>query len=130
MSELSALVDSIIADGKVDESEVGQLRTLLLADGKIDRSEADALFKINDAVSGAANDPSWTAFFGEAIAAHVLEDDTTPGVVSDEEGSYLKERINKDGTVDAAERALLTVLKSKAQGAVPTDLQFLFDTYL
>ena len=130
MSDLNALKSSIISDGSVDAGEVDKLRTALLADGTIDRSEADLLFEINDAVSGASNDPSWPAFFSEALASHVLEDAGTPGVVSPDEAAYLKGRIHKDGNVDAAERALLQTLKNKAQAPVPDELTFLFDTYL
>src|SRR5262245_58684265 len=130
MSELNDLETSIIADGKVDEAEVGKLRAVLLSDGKIDRVEAELLFRINDAVSTADNDPSWPAFFSESISAHVLEDDATPGVVSDEEAQYLNEKINKTGSVDAAERALLTVLKTKAKQPIPAALQSMFDSYL
>ena len=130
MADLETLKAAILADGKVDAKEVAELQTVLLADGIIDREEADFLFTINDAVSSADNDPSWAVLFSKLIAAHVLEDDTTPGVISEEEAVYLKERIDKDGTVDAAERALLGELKRKAQGQVPASLQGLFDTYL
>jgi hypothetical protein len=130
MSDLKALETQIIEDGKVDADEVQSLRKLVLSDGKIDREEADTLFRINDKVSSGDNDPSWGQFFSEAIAQYVLEDDATPNVVSEEEASYLKGNIDKDGTVDAAERALLTLLKTKAQQPVPSSLQSLFDTYL
>jgi hypothetical protein len=130
MSDLKALEDSIIADGKVDAEEVNSLRKVLLADGKIDRQEADTLFRINDAVTNGDNDPSWSDFFAEALSDHVLKDEATPGVVSDEEASYLKSRIDTDGSVDAAERALISTLKDKAQQPIPADLQGLIDTYL
>lgn len=130
MSELIALKSSIIADGRVDEEEVGKLRQVLLADGIIDRDEADLLFEINDAVSTADNDPSWAVFFSEALASHVLNDLDSPGVISDEEALYLKDRIYKNSSVDSAERMLLETLRSKAQGPVPSHLTLLFDTYL
>ena len=64
---MQKLVQDIIADGIVDATEVAQLRAEFLADGVIDREEADALFAINDAVSGNDNDPSYEDFFVEAI---------------------------------------------------------------
>jgi hypothetical protein len=130
MSDLNELKTSIIADGTVDAGEVDQLRTALLADGTIDRDEANALFEINDAVSGNENDPSWPQFFAEAVSSHVLEDKDSPGVVSEEEAKYVKGRIEKNGSVDAAERALLQTLKDKAQQPVPAELTVLFDQYL
>jgi len=130
MSELNELKSSIISDGHVDDTEVEKLRATLLADGTIDRDEADLLFDINDAVSGADNAPSWPVFFSEALTAHVLDDATSPGVVSQGEAVYLKERIHRDGTVDAAERLFLETLRTRAQTPVPPELSFLFDTYL
>lgn len=129
-ADLKELETVVTADGRVDANEVATIRAAFLADGKIDRAEADALFRINDAVTNADNDPSWPVLFSELVAAHVLEDDTSPGVVSDEEAQYLAERISGDGSVDAAERALLGLLKSKAQAPVPAALQQLIDTYL
>lgn len=129
-ADIKELETAVTADGKVDADEVATIRAAFLADGKIDRAEADALFRINDAVTNADNDPSWATLFSELVAAHVLEDDATPGVVSEEEAAYLSERISGDGNVDAAERALLTLLKSKAQQPVPSALQELIDTYL
>ena len=130
MSDLNAIETEIVKDGKVDAQEVENLRKVLLADGKIDRSEADTLFRINDAVTNGDNDPSWATFFSEALAQYVLEDDASPNVVSDEEAKYLRDHIDRDGSVDAAERALITALKTKAQQPVPSDLQHLIDTYL
>jgi len=130
MSDLNELKTSIISDGRVDDSEVDKLRTILRADGTIDRDEADLLFDINDAVSGASNASSWPVFFSEALTSHVLEDATSPGVVRADEALYLKDRIHKDGQVDAAERLLLETLRTKAQAPVPAELTFLFDTYL
>jgi hypothetical protein len=130
MPELNELKTSILSDGHVDETEVTQLRATLLADGNIDRNEADLLFDINDAVSGANNAASWPVFFSEALTSHLLDDATSPGVVSPDEALYLKGRIHKDGKVDAAERLLLETLRTKAQTPVPPELTFLFDLYL
>lgn len=130
MPDLKELETAVTADGKIDATEVANIRAALLADGKIDRDEADTLFRINDTVTNADNDPSWAQLFSELIAAHVLEDEASPGVVSEEEAAYLKEKISADGAVDAAERTLLGVLKAKAQDPVPAALQELFDHHL
>jgi len=115
MSEdLSILVKNIIEDGKVNEREVATLRERLYADGKIDREEADAMFEINDRVSGADNHPSWKKLFVGAITRHVLEDETSPGVVDDDEAKYLMEKMSADGKVDDVELETLVSITQKA----------------
>ena len=83
---LSELKTQVLEDGIIDAEEVAQLKERLYADGIIDREEAEFLFELNDAVSGKANDPSWQTLFVEAIAAHVLEDEESPGESSDDRG--------------------------------------------
>jgi uncharacterized tellurite resistance protein B-like protein len=115
MSKFHELKTSILADGVIDESEVKQLREVLYADGKIDREEAELLFELNDAVSGKANDDSWEALFVEAITSHLLEDETSPGEIDEDEAKWLLAKIQGDGQLDKTERALLLNLKDKAK---------------
>ena len=128
MSELKKLVTDIIADGVVDAAEVVQLETLLLADGVIDREEADALFEINDAVSGNANDASYDDFFVKAIASHILEDEETPGVIDIAEGDWLASKIEGDGTIDALEQRLLIHLETESQSIESVRLNDLIES--
>ena len=60
-------------DGVISAAEVERLRRLMFAPtgpGRmaISREEAEALFDLNDATRGAANDSSWTDFFMRAVA--------------------------------------------------------------
>ena len=114
MNNLSELKTSILADGVIDEAEVKQLRELLYADGKIDKEEAEFLFELNDAVSGEDNHSSWETFFIEAITSFLLEDETSPGEIDDEEAKWLLAKIQGDGQIDGIEKALLDNLKKKA----------------
>jgi uncharacterized membrane protein YebE (DUF533 family) len=110
---LKDLVNDIIEDGVVDAVEVATLRTELYADGVIDREEADALFEINDAVSGNDNDPTWNTFFVEAISDHLLNDDVSPGEVDDDEAAWLISAVEGDGQVDGVERTLLEAIRGR-----------------
>ncbi len=112
---LSELKKSILADGVIDATEVKQLREVLYADGKIDKEEAEFLFDLNDAVSGKDNDASWETLFIDAITSFLLEDETSPGEIDDEEAQWLLAKIQGDGEVDGIERALLENLKAKAK---------------
>lgn len=111
---MQELVNDVIADGVVDAAEVLELREKFYADGVIDQDEADAMFAINDAVTGNDNDPTYEGLFVEVLSDFVLKDEETPGVVDAEEGAYLVSKIEGDGEVDAAEKALLLNIEANA----------------
>ena len=115
MSTLNDLKVSILADGVIDEQEVKQLREVLYADGVIDKEEAEFLFELNDAVSGKENHASWATLFIDAITSFLLEDETSPGVVDEDEAAWLLSKILGDGKLDELEAALLKNLKIKAK---------------
>ena len=115
MSNLKELKKSILADGVIDEQEVKQLREVLYADGIIDKEEAEFLFELNDAVSGKDNHASWATLFVDAITSFLLEDETSPGEVDEEEAKWLIAKIQGDGKLDKIESALLQNLKAKAK---------------
>lgn len=114
---LASLKAAILDDGIIDDDEVANLRGRLYADGVIDREEADFLFDLNDAVTGKDNAASWGELFVEAIAAHVLEDDVSPGEIDEDEGAWLVGKIQGDGQIDALERRLLEVVLDKSTSA-------------
>lgn len=128
MNKLQELTDAIIADGVVDAAEVAQLRTEFLADGVIDREEADALFAINDAVSGNDNHESYDKFFIEAISSHVLEDEDTPGVIDADEGDWLASKIEGDGQIDGLEEMLLIHLDKESNAIESVRLNDLIES--
>lgn len=116
MSDMYAdLKKSLLADGQIDAAEVASLRAQLFADGVIDRAEADLVFELNDATSGAMNDPSWQVLFVDVISTYLLADEQSPGVVDDEEAAWLLAHIEKDGEYDDNEKALVRNLKAKAK---------------
>ncbi|CAN5311704.1 hypothetical protein BH10PSE19_BH10PSE19_21070 [soil metagenome] len=124
MKSLEVLKKEILADGVIDAAEVNEIKTAIYADGKIDKEEADFLFELNDAVSGKANDASWTTLFVEAIASFVLDDDSSAGEIDADEAAYLIGQIQGDGAIDATEKALLVHLKNKL-GSLPASLDAL-----
>ena len=117
MAKFDELKKKILEDGIIDAEEVELLRKELYADGIIDQEEADFLFALNDATSGADNDPSWQALFAEALSDYVLKDEISPGVIDEDEATYLKSKVEADGVVDANELALLVNIAATGQGA-------------
>ena len=115
MKTLDELEKELLADGIIDASEVKELEKVLYADGVIDKEEADFLFELNNAVSGKDNAPEWKAFFVKAITSFVLEDETSPGEIDDDEAKYLYDQIKGDGQIDDIEKALLENIKAKSK---------------
>lgn len=115
MANLEELRKELLADGIIDAAEVQTIKEVIYEDGKIDKEEADFLFEINDAVSGKENAPEWKTLFVDAITSYLLEDETSPGEIDDDEAKELYEQIKGDGQVDDTERALLENLKAKSK---------------
>lgn len=115
MATLEELKKDLLADGVIDAAEVAQLKKILYADGVIDKEEADFLFELNDAVSGKDNAPEWESFFTQAICDFLLKDETSPGEIDSEEEAWLIAKVNNDGQVDEAEKALLRAIKAQAK---------------
>ena len=109
----------ILEDGVIDAAEVKTIKSIIYGAGgaggsKVDKKEAEWLFELNDAVSGKANHESWKALMVEAISKYVLEDETSPNIVDDEEAEWLVAKIMKDGNLDEVEQAIVANIKSKA----------------
>jgi len=122
---LDSVKTAVIADGIVDADEVEMMKKLIYGPGgaggsAVDRAEADMLFDINNATTdNEGHDPSWRAFFVEALSKHVLEDETSPGTIDDDEAKYLIDKIGEDGKVDAHELALFVNICATATGESP-----------
>lgn len=112
---LNDLAKDILEDGIIDAEEVDKIKQRIYADGIIDREEADFLFELNNGASGKENHPSWKELFVEALSDHVLKDEQSPGVVDEDEASYLVEKIKGDGLVDDIELALLVNITATAR---------------
>ncbi|MDQ0394076.1 hypothetical protein [Labrys monachus] len=85
----------------------------------ISRPEAEILFDMAEACTG-ANDPAWDGLFAEAIQAHLFAANrpnrtnglalTTPVTLAERDSAWLQRRIQHDGRVSRAERALLALV--------------------
>lgn len=131
---LDSVKTAVIADGIVDDDEIDMLRKVIYGLGgtggsDVDRAEADMLFDMNDATTtNEGHAASWKGFFVEAIAKHVLEDESSPNEIDEEEGDWLISRIEEDGTYDANEKALLTHIKENAK-AISGKFKFKIDMF-
>jgi len=118
-SKLEKMKKAILADGIIDAAEVLEIKKAIYEDGKIDEEEANFLFELNDAVSGKNNHASWKTLMVEAITQHVLDDEASPNEIDDTEAKWLIAKIEKDGTYDDIEKAILLNIKKKATKISP-----------
>ena len=113
--KLSEMVTAITGAGTVSAKDAAVLREVIYADGVIDKEEAEALFTINDAVSGKDNDAGWKKLFVAAVTKFVLADEVSPGEVDDDEAAYLIQKMEGDGQIDDVELATLVNITKKAK---------------
>jgi len=131
---LDSAKERIIADGIVDAAEVAMMRRIIFgAAGSggsgVDRAEANFLVEINNATTDSTeHDKSWGPFFAECVGKSVLEDETSPGVIDDEEAAWLKASFEGDGIYDAQEKLALAYIRDNAaDGGIPANIQLLID---
>jgi uncharacterized tellurite resistance protein B-like protein len=112
-------INAILADGKIDDTEVKVLKKELYADGKIDRDEVDFLVELrNSAQKKAKGQPlvaSFEKLFFDAVESNVLAD----GVIDAAEAKWLQALIFADKKVDDNEKKFLTKLKKGAKKTSP-----------
>jgi len=119
--DLLDIAHQILEDHHISVDEVEMMRASVVADGAIDQEEAEMLFAINDAISdGGSKCREYDQFFMEAIAAFLLADEISWGVMDDTEWDWLKAMIGEDEDLGELEVKLLAHL-AKVSTSVPVD---------
>jgi hypothetical protein len=112
------IVDHLAAQGHVDVEAVDALDRFFRKDTVISQDEADLLFQINDRVRlSEGNCESWSKLFADSITRFVVFDMNTPGELSTEESSWLRNQLGNITSGDQlsdAERHLLNEIKRHA----------------
>ncbi|MBI4121223.1 MAG: hypothetical protein HY457_03140 [Parcubacteria group bacterium] len=113
-----AVAAMVLADGVVDAAEVTALRQYIYADGKISADEFWLVTLINnhiDATPDAGHDTTGFAqLYVDVTTAYVLEDETTPGEVSETEAETLMQAWDANSDFGANERAAATQIVRRA----------------
>ena len=104
---------ALLADGEIDEREVGILRKEFFADKRIDRAELDFLLEAKKKARKVV--PAFDKLLFEAVRTALLAD----GKITAEETTWLRSWIMADGKVDDAEKKLLKELKLLADHVCP-----------
>lgn len=124
MSGLKSIqVEEIIARGSIKDSDVLAFRKIFYEDGVTSAVEADVLFKLNDACK--VSDPSWAAFFIEAITDFIVFQAQPQGYVTADNAHWFIDRVSLDGRVDSkTELELVVNVLDKARWAPVSLIKF------
>ena len=111
-----------LADGRIDDEEVGILKKELWADGKIDKEEVKFLIDLRNTAQKRASarkeelPASFERLFFQAIEENVMAD----GKIDASEARWLKTMLFADGKIDANEKKFLTRIKKAAKSTSPS----------
>lgn len=120
---------AILADGRIDETEVKILRKELYADGKIEKDEVKFLIELRNVAQKKARakkrnlTPVFERLFFKAIEDNVLKD----GRIDAAEARWLESMLFADGKIDSNEKKFLMSLKKKAKDKVHDSFNRLYE---
>ena len=118
--DLDSLKTKAAETGRISDEEARAIMSTVYGDGVISRDEAEAMFALNDTLSGANR--FWDERFCEAIKDFLLTVEAPVGWITKEESDWLKAMISKDGRIGlATELDLLLNVLRYAEGA-PAEL--------
>ena len=113
MYNLEQIKQTIIANGSITSSDIPDLRKIVYKDGRVSREEADFLFDLRKEILNFGNLKEWDYFFIQAICDHLLEE--SHDTITDNDASWLIDKIGEDKYIDHIEQELLCKLSSKVQ---------------
>ncbi len=104
----------IFANGKIDENDVKLLREALLNGQPMTREKGNFLFDIKDNTLRSNQCDAFKELFVEAITMLLLDDEHSPGEISEEEAKWLRAKIRFKGFTDKTDDMLINNLKRKS----------------
>ena len=113
-TDFQELRKKIFANGKIDENDVALLREALIAGQTMTRDKGNFLFDIKDNTSRSNQCDAFKTLFVEAITMLLLDDENSPGEISEEEAKWLRAKIRIKGYTDKTDDMLINNLKRKS----------------
>jgi uncharacterized tellurite resistance protein B-like protein len=112
-------IAALLADGKIDDTEVKVIKKELYADGKIDKKEVEFLIELRNAAQkkakGGTLSPAFENLFFKAVQDNVLDN----GIISTKEAGWLRKMLYADKRIDENEKKFLKKLKGAAHKTSP-----------
>ena len=124
MSGFGALhVEDILSRGSIRDADIARFRRVLYEDGVISAQEADILFRLNSEC--AVKDPAWADLFVDGITDYLVFQELPQGYLTASNGSWLIDRVSKDGLVESrTELELIVNVLDKARWAPVSLVKF------
>jgi len=113
MQDFRPIEHDVMANDRVDGSELDVVGRQLYAAGKIDRQRADFLVELHKRVQHFTS--AFEHFIYQAIKKYILAD----GRIDAEEAAWLRQMLFADGKIDDQERKLLHELAGEAKQVSP-----------
>ena len=114
-------------DGQVTVEELLEMRREGWGDGIITREEAEAIFTVNNVLTGTHEE--WVDFFVEAITEYVLNGTEPKRQCDDQEAKWLIDQVQHDGKVESmAELELLVRVIERAENVPDALKDFVLET--
>lgn len=116
MQTLNELKKQLIADGVLSDSDIARLRTALMdgEDGGMTMEKGNFMFALKDNINENRTTSAFKELFIDSITALLLEDETSPGEIDEDEAKWLRAKIQSKGYQDKFDKALLDNIKSKS----------------
>jgi hypothetical protein len=111
----------------IAEGDVAAIRAAYYADGVIGPTEAGEIVRID--IAARSRVPAWTAFYVEALADFIVDQQAPAGYVSEDNASWLIDRLSVDGApVTDSARELLVDVMARALSVPPRLSAFVLRT--
>ena len=118
--QIPKYVRRIAEKGRIEESDVLELRRRFFDEGSVTTAEADAMFWLNDATVG--NCAQWNDFFVEALTDFYVNQRRPSGYIDDDGADEIAHRILKDGRIRSASEFELLASIVETAISVPNKL--------
>ena len=113
-NDFQELRKNIFANGKINDEDVNLLRERLITDQKMTREKGNFLFDIKDSTKRQNQCEAFKNLFVDCITALLINDEESPGEISDEEAKWLRAKIRLKGYTDKTDDLLINNLKHKS----------------
>lgn len=118
--EHSLPIRQLIDKGFVTDEDVLNLRRNVYRNGVVNREEACSLFAFDQHAT--EKPESWRAFFVEAIADYLVNQEAPRGYITEANAEWLIENVSKDGIVDHRTELELLIKSMELANSVPPHL--------
>lgn len=114
MTNLTELKKKITSNGLLDADDLTFLHDMIYDEEGLTRKKGDFLFDLKDNVSKEKMDEGFKRLFVDSITSLLLEDETSPGEIDEDEAKWLRAKIQYKGFMDGIDELLLKNLKAKS----------------